>query len=129
MAASGLLFSQENQFSVLAETGITPASAVSYGSKISANLGGKKFAIAFTKTTAGANVTAPVIFQGSIDGTNYADIGSVITADLTPDVADTVAFQVDFAAVWFPYYRLAFNKTSEACTTAVFAYKIAVPPR
>lgn len=129
MALSGLLYSQENQFSVLAETGVATANAAVPCTTIRAALGGKKFAVAITKNTTGADVECPVIFQGSMDGTSWANIGSAISADLTPNVADTVAFQIDFSAVWFPYYRLYFNATPVNTTTAVMSYKIAVPPR
>jgi len=72
------------------------------------DMGGKKQLVGINVTTAGSDVAATLIVQGSHNGTDWVTLATA-TEDTTPNVTGVKLALVDLTNIYTPFYRLAFN--------------------
>ena len=87
-------------------------------------INGRKITVGIKIGTAGANVAPGMSLEGSYDGKNWALVNSELSADLTPDVAQTLTFASDLTNYAFPWYRISMNDDVTEMTTIKFNFYI-----
>ena len=85
---------------------------------------GRKVTVGIKIGTAGANVTPGMSLEGSYDGKNWALVNSELSADLTPNVAQTLTFACDLTNYEFPWYRISINDDVTDMTTIKFNFYV-----
>lgn len=81
------------------------------------NLNGNKVMMGIQVTTAFSDVAGEVILEGSMDGTNWLTIATLI-ADSTPNVTGVKLALADLTSVKVPMYRLNFNSAGNSVGTS-----------
>lgn len=80
-------------------------------------LNGNKVMMGVQVTTAFSDVAGEVILQGSMDGSNWVNISTII-ADSTPNVTGVKLALADLTSVKVPMYRLNFNSAGNSVGTS-----------
>ena len=83
---------------------------------------GRKIVCTLGITTAGANVASGWQLEGSYDGKNWARVGSELSADITPDVAQYISVAADLSSYTYSWYRMTINDDVQDMTTIKFKY-------